>query len=563
MYRTLKRLVFRFRRRAFEEQKNQVLSQLSEREWELRSDWLSNSANFLSLTNDKKIVSNKSRFLVRQLKNIGLFFSTFGLAPFISLLVNPRIRGSSSIKELKSLESRRKEIEEAKNYFQKIQDNEQGYARNKEKELEPWSEEIVSYSLTSMPFSKYEEIIEKKNKDPYIRFLHIYAIVIAFLFTGGFITFYWIFKKSRDPQYRFLDSALTKHVVEGERFEKYLTELIRQKYEFDSIHNINYCLKCAFREVALSSTIQTKFLRKPSFRNIFFFVVSILSGGLFPMYIYWLSMRNESERFNKWWALKRTKEWNQIESLSVISAGWLGRSIKFLKKLWSDLHIFSYIASTAQLAVATVFLKPFKGIWRINNAFFNAISAQSNRKAVNSCLLLISFGLITIWGYAYDFDDLIGSSDTVSNGVGRAFSWAFYALIVWHVMILSWFGWDNYFRKHWVKLYAKLGKAWAELLAPKPKRVIRAIPASNFAMSSQYFKPPQNLKTLNWGLFWMFSSPLSKWMVNLLLLLLSYAFLLVWSFIYKFDISGWPFYTMLVSSSLFLLLFGYHIYLVV
>lgn len=432
MYRLLRKLLFRYTRKTFNEQKEEVLEQLQERERELRNDWLSSSVNFLEIPNNKKIINHWAIFLTRHAKNIALFICTLGLAQFLSLLANSKWRSPSSIRELKSLESRRREIQRAKAYFKRIQDNERDYEENKAKELEPWSEEIVSYSLASMPFSKHEEITDKRRNDPYLRFLHIYAIVISCFFTGGLILFYFLYKKSRDPRYRFLDSALSKHVIEGKKFEKYLTELIRQKYEFDSISNLQHCLNSTFKDTALASTIQTKCFRAPFLKTALFFILSLLTGGLLPMYVYWISAQDNIERFNKWWSMSRVRESGGIEPLGNISRTWWGRIMKFFRRAWTDLHISGHVSSTINLAITSSFLKPTKS----------------------------------------------------------------------------------------------------------PKQ-------------------------LNWGLFWMFTSPLAKWMINLFLLLLSYTFLLIWSLQYKFGLTEWPFYTMVASSSLFLLLLGYHIYLVI
>lgn len=432
MYKLLKRVFFRYTKKTFSEQKAKVLEQLKEREWELRNDWLSSSTSFLDVPNNRKVVNHWTIFLTRHAKNIGLFIFTLGLAQLLSFLNNAKWKSPSSIRELKSLEARKREIQKAKAYFKRIQDNEKDYEKNKEKELESWTEEIVAYSLASMPFSKYEEITEKRKNDPYLRFLHIYAIVISCFFTGGLILFYFLYKKGRDPRYRFLDSSLSKHVIEGKKFERYLTELIRQKYEFDSVANLQYCLSSTFKDTALASTIHTKCFRAPFLKTAFFFILSLLSGGLLPMYVYWLSTRNNIEKFNKWWATSRNGESNAIEPLGNISRTWWGRIMKYLRKIWSDLHISSHVSSTMNLAITASLLKPAK-----------------------------------------------------------------------------------------------------------------------------------NFKQLNWGLFWMFTSPLAKWIINLFLLLLSYTFLLIWSFTYQFAISEWPFYSMIASSSLFLLLLGYHIYLVI
>ncbi|AFN65200.1 ABC transporter substrate-binding protein [Mycoplasma wenyonii str. Massachusetts] len=530
-----------FKTKTFDQRKKEVIKQLDEREWELRADWLSNSANFLSFSNDKKDI-NCSFFWTKQLKNIALFVGTLGFSKLFSLV---RKRDTlSSIKELSSLNSRKKEVAEAKRYFQKIKDDEKNYEESKAKELEPWAEKIISYSLSSMPFSKHQEIVEKKNRDPYLRFLHLYSIAISCFFTGGLILFYFIYKKSRNPRYRFLDSALSKHVIEGARFEQYLTELVREKYEFDSITNLNHCLGNTFKDVALSSELQTNFLRKTWLRNIFLLVSSILTGGLFTLYLYWLSMRNNNEKFNEIWASKRVKEWNQIETIGNINTR-TGRAVKAIRRFWTDIHILNHISYVTQLAIATVILKPLKGIGR------GVYAVLSKRKsAVSFALMLITNTFLVAWSYFNSFDGLI-YKQALSNFKG--FSWTFFVTVACAGVTTLWFSYHRFLKKWWDKLLLKSTKAWADLLLSKSK-------VSKLTINTQYYRPSRGL---NWGLFWMFTSPLAKWVINLFLLLVSYAFLLVWGINHSFAVGEWSFYPMVVCSALFILLLGYHIFLVI
>ncbi|ADX97999.1 hypothetical protein [Mycoplasma suis] len=422
----------------FKENRENVLEELKARELELKNSWLTKSDGYQLICNHPTDLSSKdlnSLWTKNLFKNIGIFFCTGGLYFFFYVWKKRKEYSYlSTLRQLSEIDERKREIQNAKNYFQKIEDSEKSFRESKERELDNWSERIISYSLSTIPYSQYE-IERNRKKDPYIKFLHIYAFVISLVLTCGTIIFYILYRKYKDPRYKFLESSITKHVIEKTKFESILQELVQKKYGFDVLDNLSYCYSKTLGDIATESHIRTKFYSYSVLKVLFFLFMTAISAGIFPLYCYWLSTRdklNSKKDFYKWWLNRRKKEREIVTPLKLFKKKWWGKGCLYFKKVWLDWYFSTFVAQL-----------------------------------------------------------------------------------------------------------------------------------TNRAITSNFFKPKTKLKNLNWTLMWMFTSPLSKWIVNLVLLIATYTFLLLWSLSASFAIVSPFFFLLVFFGSAFLLLLGYHISLII
>ncbi|AGX89062.1 hypothetical protein [Mycoplasma parvum] len=422
----------------FKERKENILKDVEKRERELKEEWLTKSCGYQLVCNQDYKLSPEnfsSSWAKKILKNLTLCIFFAGVPIFI--YIYKKIKGInylSTLKELSSIDKRKREMLEAKKYFENIEDNEKSFKESKEKELENWSEKIISYSLATLPYSQYEEQRTKKQ-DPYMKFLHIYAFCIALFLTGGLIIFYILYRKWKDPRYRFLESAVTKHVIEQTKFEYLLQDLIHKKHGFDILDNLSFCFSKTLGDISTESYLRTKFYLIPFWRAFFFFFLNLITLGLFQLWTSWLLTKKSfktKKNFYKNWLLKKKKEKEIVTPLKLFRKKLLGKTCLYFKKVWID--------------------------W-----YFSTFISQIN----------------------------------------------------------------------------------------------------NMAITSNFFKPRAKVKNLNWSLMWMFTSPLTKWVINLILLLMTYTFLLVWSFSGGFVVSYWAFIPFVLCAVAFVILLGYHVALVI
>ncbi|CCE66752.1 hypothetical protein [Candidatus Mycoplasma haematominutum] len=420
-----------------------ALSQLKKKELKLKQDFLVKAAGYQTVCNELigelGLTGVTSEFLVwnfsKILKQLILFPLTGGGNLLYFLYNRTKKRSATVLGELKKLEQKRREIEKAQEYFRNLSTTENEKELSQPRELTPWVEKLVASSLTVMPQNSYEELL-RKRKDPYLRLLHIYAYLIAFLLSGGLIIFYLIYRRTRDPNYRFLDSELSKHVIERAKFSNYLKELVEKERNYDSITHLAHFYSRDCEDQTNQTYYSTRVFKSNVLKTLFMISMTFFTGGFLPLYIYWCSAkyRKNKDYFYRWWAKRRTYGERVISPLGHISRKWWGRGVQTIHKLWTDLQL---------------------------STFFSEIT--------------------------------------------------------------------------------------------------------NNAITTSFFKPKLGFKRVNWALFWMFTSPLSKWIVNLLLLMLTYTFILIWSLQYSFafSLTSWPMFAVAFSGLLFLLMSGYHIYLII
>nr|WP_146612326.1 hypothetical protein [Candidatus Mycoplasma haematolamae] len=422
----------------FQEQREEVLSQLADREQELKHEWLSASSGFHSISNEHKRTSwapSQSQYLgwwlLNAFKTTSLFVITAGLSLIVYLILRSKRESISVLGELRDLKKREEEIETAKAHFGSISDSEESYKLSRQKELEPWTEKLIRTSLTTMPFKAYEEMKEKK-RDPYLQFLHVYACIIAIFFTAGLILFYFLYRKHKDSRYKFLESALSKHVIERIKFEEELGELVRKKYGENTIEQLTYSFDRPFKDLSLSSSMLTGIFKRPVSRVSFIILISLLSLGIYPIFAYGLACKQNKKKFYEWWIKRKDAPSSVVEPLGNVPRKWWGRAIKYARSLWTDLYFSTYL------------------------------------------------------------------SGSISN-----------------------------------------------------------------VITTTFFKPKRSLRTVNWTLFWMFTSPISKWVLNVFLLVATYTLVLLLGVHHAWNISNWSFYAAVAVGALFLLLLGYHVFLII
>ncbi|KMZ96306.1 hypothetical protein PVNG_02444 [Plasmodium vivax North Korean] len=84
---------------------------------------------------------------------------------------------------------------------------------------------------------------------------------LIFFSIGGLIVFYFLYRKSRDPRYKFLESPLSRHIIEESKFEDYLEEILQKKHGFDSIDSIKHGFSKHLQDFSIGNNFSSSIMR--------------------------------------------------------------------------------------------------------------------------------------------------------------------------------------------------------------------------------------------------------------------------------------------------------------